>query len=72
MAAAGRQGERAAQRHAEQPAAGVQQLEERLEVVLVGAAAVQQDERPGGPVARGLPDDVGERVGQLGHATRRA
>ena len=43
--ASGRQRERPARRDAEQPPLGVERVEERVEVVLVGAAAVQEDER---------------------------
>ena len=43
--AARRQRERAARRDAEQPPLRIERVEERVEVVLVGAAPVQEDER---------------------------
>ena len=49
----GRQPERAARRHAEEPALGVEQVEQREEVVLVRPPAVEEDERSLG-LARGL------------------
>ena len=46
VGAAGRQVQRAARRHAQQPASRVEQVEEREQVALVGAAAVEEDEQP--------------------------
>ena len=45
MRAARRQRERAARGDAEQPPFGVERVEERMQVVFVGPAAVQEDER---------------------------
>ena len=45
MAAAGRQRERRAGREPDQPALRVEHVEQGVQVVLVGAAAVQQDQR---------------------------
>jgi len=59
--AVGRECERAARRGAEQAAVGVEHVEERREVELVGAAAVQEDERALG-LAGGRARPVDERV----------
>ena len=59
MGAAGRQRQRAARDEAEQALLRVEQVEERNEVELVGAAPVQEDERAGG-LARGRPRPVGD------------
>ena len=57
--------QRPARRDADEPPVGVEHVEERQQVVLVGAAAVQQDERAR-RLARGGPDDVGQGVRQAG------
>jgi len=53
VGAAGRKRERPAGREAEEPPVGVECVEEGVEVVLVGAAAVQEDEGAGGLAVRG-------------------
>ena len=58
MGAPGRQVERAARRHREQPARRVEHVEEREEVVLVGAATVEQDEQALGVRGRRAPQEV--------------
>ena len=54
-------GERPARREADEPVLGVEHVEQRREVVLVGAATVQEDQRAL-RLARGLADDVDEWV----------
>ena len=51
MRAPGRERERPARDEAQQPLLRIEQVEERDEVELVGAAAVQEDERAGGLAA---------------------
>ena len=60
MATAGWQVVRPSGRHPEQPSLGIEQVEQRKEVALVGAAAVQQHQRARG-LARRLPPERGER-----------
>src|SRR5262245_60052520 len=58
VAAAGRDvGERTSGAYPDQPALGVELVEQRVEVHLVGAAAVKQDQRTLG-IARGLTDTM--------------
>ena len=85
VAAARRQEQRPAGRHADEPALGIEHVEERGEVVLVGAAAVQEHERALG-LARGRAHALDElarrggrhrphrhaRVAQRGQAPARA
>ena len=66
MATAGREAERSARRHAEQPPLGIEEVEERIEVVLVRSPAVQEDERPG-RIARRLADPRLEWLNGGGH-----
>ena len=65
--AARRKVERAARSHAEQPALGIEHVEERKEVALVGAAAVEEDEQPFG-LARGRARQMAQCV--RGHVRR--
>src|SRR5581483_11104247 len=51
--AAGRKRERRARRVPGQPPLGVERVEERVKIMLVGAATVEQDERPLGLGRRG-------------------
>jgi hypothetical protein len=60
VATAGRQVVWSSWRHPEQPSLGVEQVEQRKEVALVGAAAVQQHQGARG-IARRLPPERGER-----------
>jgi hypothetical protein len=60
--AAGRERERPPRAQADEPALGIERVEQREEVVLVGAAAVEQDEGADS-VAAGLSDSVLERLG---------
>ena len=55
---AGRQRERPACGHAEQPPLGVELVEQREQVVLVGGAAVEEDQGALG-IAVGRPDSLG-------------
>ena len=66
MRASGREVERTARRDAEQQSLRVEHVEQREEVVLVGAAAVEEDDRAGGVTLR-RAHPVGELVrrGQL-------
>jgi hypothetical protein len=59
--AAGRQLQRAARAGADQPAAGIERVEQREQVLLAGAAAVHQHERALG-VACGRAEAVWEIV----------
>ena len=65
--AAGRKVERAARGHAEHSSLGVEQIEQREEVALVGAAAVEEDEQPFWLASR-RSCQVAERV--RGHVPR--
>lgn len=56
MGAAGREGQRASGQEADEPALGIEQVEERSEVALVGAASVEEDERAGGSGRRRAGD----------------
>jgi len=62
VAAARRQVVRASRRHAQQAPLRVEQVEQREEIMLVGAAAVEQDEG-----ALGLPGGLSDAVGELRH-----
>jgi hypothetical protein len=66
--AAGRQGQRAAGRDAQQPAFGVEQIQQREEVLLVRATPVEENEEPFGLGGGGSPQ-MGEGV--LGHVRGR-
>ena len=55
---AGREGERPAHGHAEQPPLGVQRVDQRKQVVLVGRASVEEDERSLG-IAVGGSESLG-------------
>ena len=57
MRAPGRQPQRSARRHPEQPALGIEHIEEREEVALVGSAAVEEDEQPLGVTRRARASD---------------
>ena len=63
MRASGREVERTARRDAEQPSLRVEHVEQREEVVLVGAAAVEEDDRAGGVTLR-RARPVGKLVGR--------
>ena len=58
MPAAGREREGRPRRGAEQAPLRVELVEQREQVVLVGAAAVEEDERPLG-IAVGRPESLG-------------
>ena len=64
MRAAGRQLERPPGSGAEQPPLGIERVEQRVQVVLVGPAPVEEDERAVG-LAGGGADPRFEQLGQL-------
>ncbi len=64
MVAAGRQQQRAARSDAEEPPLGIERIEQRVQVVLVGPAPVEEDERALG-LAGGGADPGFELLGQL-------
>ena len=61
VGASGRQVERAARSHAQQPASRVEMVEKREQVALVGAAAVEEHEQPV-RIPGGRSDEVVQRV----------
>jgi hypothetical protein len=62
VGSAGRHAQRTARRSAHQTAIGIEHLEQRPEIVLVGAAAVKEDQRPCGIAGR-RPHPMLEQVG---------
>ncbi len=67
MRAARRQPERSPRRHPEKAALGIEHVEEREEVALVGSAAVEEDKQPLG-VTHGRARQMAQCVG--GHVRR--
>ena len=64
MVAAGRKLQRAARSDTEEPALGIERIEQRVQVVLVGPAAVEEDECALGVTGSG-PGPGFERLSQL-------